>query len=321
MDRILQGLFSRTACRPLCTDGLLGDERLVMAATWEGWGVGPDDRKKLFDQARELARREVSLPRAERLWTEVVDAYRHAVVDAKVPDPEDERQLARALWRHAMVLHALGRPATGLRPGHEAVALFERLENAVSATYPRATALRDHALAELVTALADVGEIAFAAAQPRARLRLLERAISTGLDRAGPALTAGRRVRRALGSAYHNQAVALLDRHLKNATPHGDALAAVSAASQATELRQGLRDDDDPQTNWELANSYGVYALCLIAAADLRRASMVIRPGNRLVAALGPDAQEPRQRLEAAAALLAAANTRSRGRWRPSRRG
>jgi hypothetical protein len=74
---------------------------------------------------------------------------------------------------------------------------------------------RDEDLADLITAMVDLGEIAFAAGEPGTRIDLLEQALALGLRTAGAPPTAGPRTRQAMGTAYHNQATALLHRAME----------------------------------------------------------------------------------------------------------
>jgi hypothetical protein len=76
--------------------------------------VDPDAREELFDRARDASTMQHQWPQADRLWTQVIEAYREAVDTARWVDRNDERQLARARWRHGMLLAMMGRPADGL---------------------------------------------------------------------------------------------------------------------------------------------------------------------------------------------------------------
>ncbi|MFG1883343.1 hypothetical protein [Micromonospora sp. NPDC049102] len=275
--------------------------------------MGPDERRRVFEQARELSTRQETWAEADRLWARVVEAYRDAV-RGPGGTREDQQQLARALWRHSMLLSARGRAADGTAPGGEAVVVFERVYDAVAAEGGNvAAAPRDDALAELITALVDLAEVSFAAGQPATRRDLLERAVTMGLTSAGSPPDAGPRTREAMGTAYHNQAVALLHRHLTRPSSAEGAKEAALAASRACELRQGLLDMARPLTFWELANTYGVYAQCLVLIGDLDRAALVLSMGNRFVETLGPAAAEPAQQLRVAAEMLAREQGGSQG--------
>ncbi|MEV1012151.1 hypothetical protein AB0I89_00090 [Micromonospora sp. NPDC049801] len=276
--------------------------------------MGPDERRRLFEQARERSTRQETWAEADRLWSRVIEAYREAVRGPGRAAREDQQQLARALWRHSMLLSARGWAADAMAPGGEAVVVFERVYDAVAAEFASVLATpRDEALAELITALVDLAEVSFAAGQPATRRDLLERAVTTGLTSAGSPPSAGPRTREAMGTAYHNQAVALLHRHLTRPSPTEGAQEAALAASRACELRQGLLDMARPLSFWEMANTYGVYAQCLVLIGDLDRAAIVLSMGNRFVETLGPAAAEPAQKLRVAAEMLAREKGGSRG--------
>ncbi|MFI6236444.1 hypothetical protein ACIBD9_23040 [Micromonospora sp. NPDC050784] len=95
--------------------------------------VGPDERGRLFEQAREWSRRPDSWANADRLWIRVIDTYRQAAGGPDCAGRHDQQQLARALRRRGMLLSARGRAAEGMAPGGEAVAIFERVYDAVAA--------------------------------------------------------------------------------------------------------------------------------------------------------------------------------------------
>ncbi|MFI6781507.1 hypothetical protein [Micromonospora sp. NPDC050276] len=267
--------------------------------------VGPDERGRLFEQAREWSRRRDTWPEADRLWIRVIDAYREAARGPGHAGRHDQQQLARALRRRGMLLSAHGRAAEGMAPGGEAVAIFERVYDAVAAEAGNvAAAPRDDALAELITALVDLAEVAFTAGQPATRRELLSRAVAVGLAAVGAPPAAGPRTRRAMGVAYHHQATALLHRHLTRPAAADGLREASLAASRACELRQALLDPARPRSLRELADTYGVYARCLAMAGDVERAGVMVALGNRLVKLLGPAAEQPAQNLRVAAELL-----------------
>ncbi|MET8348592.1 MULTISPECIES: hypothetical protein [unclassified Micromonospora] len=268
--------------------------------------MGPDERERLFEGAREASTRQDTWAEADRLWVRVIDAYRQAAQGSGRVDRRDQQQLARALWRRGMLLSAHGRAADGMAPGGAAVALFERVHDAVTAEGGDVTApARDEALAELITALVDLAEVAFAAGQPVTRLELVERAVSVGLRTVASPPAAGPRTREAMGTAYHNQAVALLHRSVTRPASDDSVREAALAASRACELRQGLLDPLRPLSLWEMANTYGVYAQCLALIRDFDRAAMVLGLGNRLVELLGPAGAQPAQALRVAAEMVA----------------
>ncbi|MBM0231371.1 hypothetical protein JNW91_05510 [Micromonospora sp. STR1_7] len=280
--------------------------------------LGPGERDRLFEQARELSQRQGAWAEADHLWVRVIDAYRRAVRDPGQAGRRDQQQLARALWRRGMLLSARGRSAEAMAPGSEAVTIFERVYDAVAAEGGNVAAPpRDDALAELITALVDLAETAFTAGQPATRRELLERAVTVGLTAAGDPPSAGPRTREAMGTAYHNQATALLHRHLTRPSSGDSLREATLAASRACELRQGLLDLTRPLSFWEMANTYGVYAQCLALIRDFDRAAMVLSMGNRFVETLGPAGEQPAQKLRLAAEMLAREKGGSAGsrRW------
>ncbi|MFI6262632.1 hypothetical protein [Micromonospora sp. NPDC051006] len=284
----------------------------------------PEQRDALFEQARERSMRRQSWAEADRLWAEVIDAYRRAVHASGPVDRRDQQQLARALWRRGMLSSARGRHAEGVALGREAVGIFEQVNDTAVAEDGNATGpRRDGALAELITAMVDLAEAAFAAGEPATRVELLEQALATGLRTAGPPPGAGPKTREAMGTAYHNQATALLHRALTAAAPAADAREAAMAASRASELRQNLADPSRPLSLWELANTYAVYAQCLALIHDFDRARMVLQLGNGLAGFLGPAGAEIVAKLRVAAGMVereqastAGAGQRRRWGWR-----
>lgn len=267
--------------------------------------MGPDERSRLFEQAREWSRRPDSWADADRLWIRVIDAYRQAARGSVRPDRHDQQQLARALRWRGMLLSARGRAAEGMAPGGEAVAIFERVYDAVAAEGGDVAAPpRDDALAELIAALTDLAEVAFVAGQPATRRELLGRAVAVGLTAVGSPPSAGPGTRQALGAAYHHQATALLHRHLTRPSSLDGLRDAVLAASRACELRQALHDPARPLSLRELADTYGLYARCLAMTGDVERAGVVLALGDRLVKLLGSAAAQPAEDLRVAAELL-----------------
>ncbi|WP_406079657.1 hypothetical protein [Micromonospora sp. NBC_00858] len=283
--------------------------------------MGPDERERLFERAREHSTRQDTWAEADRLWIQVIDAYRQAVQGPGRVDRRDQQQLARALWRRGMLLSARGRAADGMAPGGEAVTLFERVNDVVAAEGGNvADPPRDEALAELITALVDLAEVAFAAGQPTTRLELVERAVAVGLLTGSPP-SAGPRTREAMGTAYHNQATSLLHRAVTRPASGDSIREAALAASRACELRQGLLDPLRPLSLWEMANTYGVYAQCLALIRDFDRAEMVLGLGIRLVELLGPAGEQPALKLRVAAEMVVREKATSQGSAGPRRWG
>jgi len=266
--------------------------------------MGPDEREALFERARELSTQQRTWSDADALWGKVIDAYDAAVRDARMLDRNDVRQLARALWRRSMLLPMIGRAADGLAPGRRAVTLFEQLNDAVAAEEHDVTAARrDAALAELITAMIDLGEVTFAAGDADGRIALVDQALGVGLRVVQPP-AAGRRTRAAMATGYHNHATALVHRYLERG---GDAQEAALAGSRAVQLRQELADPAQPLSMWELGNTYAIYAQCLALIGDLDRAGMVLELGNALVDVLRPAGADIAAKLRVAASLVDAA--------------
>ncbi|MEV2238847.1 hypothetical protein [Micromonospora sp. NPDC049891] len=276
----------------------------------------PEAREEIFERAREYSTQPARWEQADVLWARVVEAYRQAVAGGRV-DRNDQRQLARALWRHGMLLTALGRHDRATESGHEAVVLFTEIHQAVAAEHPEPTqARRDEALGELITAMVDCGESAFLAGSPDVRLDLLDKALGIGLHTAGPPPGAGPRTREAMATAYHNFANALLHRHQQQGATT-DAQEATLAGSRATELRLKALDPHRPITLWELGNTYSVYAQALLATGDVERARLVVDHGIQLTDLLGAAGMEIRQKLRATAELIRGASGSGGGgrRW------
>jgi hypothetical protein len=133
-------------------------------------------------------------------------------------------------------------------------------------------------------------------------------------SRTGPPPTAGPHTRRALGTVYHNLAVALTN------APAGPSLdeaqQAALSASRAVELRQSVLDHDDLMTGWELANTYFVFASRLVLIQDFDRADMVVKLAGALVKILEPAGGDLTRQLRGTASLVADARALASGRRR-----
>lgn len=279
--------------------------------------MGPEEREALFERARDLSTQQRTWPDADARWREVIREYQAAIRDSRRPDRHDQRQLARALWRRSMLLSAMGRATDGLPPGRQAVELFGQLNDVVAQEERDVTApRRDGALAELITAMVDLGEVEFAAGNVETRIALVDQALGVGLRAVQPP-AAGRRTREAMATGYHNYATALLHRYLQ-ARDGDDAREAALAGSRALQLRQELLDPARPISAWELANTCAIYAHCLALIGELEQARGALELGNRLVDLLGPAGAEIAAKLRATAELVDAA-PRPTG-WRPWRR-
>lgn len=276
--------------------------------------MGPAERKALFDRAKLLSTQRHDWPAAEAAWVEAIGAYRVSVREASRPDRDDQRQLARALWRHSMLLAAMGRAASGVAPGQQAVALFQQLHDVAAKEGGDVTAPhRDEALAELITAMIDLSEVAFAAGDAEERVALLDRALGAGLSVVPPP-QAGQRTREAMATGYHNYAVAL---YLRRSDHDGDQQEAALAGSRAFQLRQEMLDPARPISLWELANTCVVYAQCLALIGERGRARTTLELGDKLADVIGPAAGDIGAKLRAAREVVDAAPRR---RWWSRRR-
>ena len=275
-----------------------------------------DAREELFARARESSTDQGTWAEAERQWVEVIDAYRTAPSADEGADTHRRQMLARSLWRYAMLLTMRGRAVEALTPAREAVRIFVRVDATVAAGHTAVgDRARDEALAELITAMVDLGEILFAADDRRGRLKTLDEALKAGL-RAGPPPTAGPLTRRAMGTGYHNLAVALTNTRLPGLSPD-QAREAALAASRAVELRQSLIDPADAMTGWELANSYLVFTQRLVLIEDVDRAGMVVKLARALIEVLEPAGGDLTDQLRETSSLVAAARiTAQRHRWK-----
>ncbi|TDE28359.1 hypothetical protein [Actinomadura sp. 6K520] len=256
--------------------------------------MDPDEREELFEQAVNLAADRRTWSDADRLWTRVVSAYEAAIDTSAKVDRNDERQVARALWRHASLLSMLGRADEAVDRGRKAVTWFTRIHDAVNAEHadPK-TGRRDEALGELLTAMADLAGFEFTAGRHAARLDLLRQAAESGIAEAANPLTAGPHTKRAMGFVYHHYAAALLE----SGGDRDDLVQASLMASLAVEIRQGDLDAAKLDTAWELASTYVVFARCLVAMDDRPRLDMLVPLAENLMDFLGPSAADLREEL------------------------
>jgi hypothetical protein len=258
--------------------------------------MGPDEREELFERAKALAADRRTWRDADGLWVRVIASYQEAIEAAAKVDRNDERQLARAQWRHASLLAVLGRGFEAARTGREAVASFARVHDAVSAEEADPTASRrDQALGELLIAMADLAGFELNAGSSDLRLDLLRRAAELGVGQVGNPLTAGPYTREAMAFVYHHFADALLD----HGQEHDDLVQASLMASLATDIRQADLRPSDPQSVWRLATTCVTFARCLARTGDEQRLADVARLAENLMASLGPAADGLRARLRA----------------------
>jgi hypothetical protein len=261
-----------------------------------GEGVGPDEREELFERAKALAADRETWPEADRLWIRVISSYREAIEGAVRADRNDERQLARAQWRHASLLAVLGRAVEAAQTGREAVASFARVHDAVSAEEADPmTPRRDQALGERLIATVDLAGFELGAGSSGLRLDLLRQAAELGMGQVGNPLTAGPHTREAMGFVYHHFAVALLD----HGRDRDDLVQASLMASLATDIRQADLQPAHPGSVRSLAATCVTFARCLVRMGDEERLAGVVRLAEDLMASLGPAADDLRAQLRA----------------------
>ncbi|GAA0547447.1 hypothetical protein [Actinomadura livida] len=258
--------------------------------------MSPDEREELFEQAVRLSADRRTWSDADRLWTRVVSAYEAAIRTSPKADRNDERQLARALWRHASLLTMLARADEAVASGRQAVTWFKQIHDAVTAD--GTTQRRDEALGTLLTAMADLAGFEFNAGRPAARLDILRQAAELGIAEVANPLTAEPHTKRAMGFVYHHFAAALLE----GDHDRDDVVQASLMASMAVEIRQSELDATNPSSAWELASTYVVFARCLVAMDDRPRLDMLVPLAENLMDHLGPSAAALRAELHATVA-------------------
>jgi tetratricopeptide (TPR) repeat protein len=233
------------------------------------------------------------LAAAEPLLKTAVDGY--AVVARDSDDPLVLRAYATALWRYSLVLHAAGRVAQARLEGQQGAAVRRRLLGSLRP----GSAEHTEVLAESATALADLGETAFATGRPYERIALLDEAIEWCGDHADP------RVRRALGTALHNKTMAMFAAYLSEGSGEEQALVELEAVvARAVEIRDALKDPGEPLTTWELANSLLRRCDVAILRMDGGTALHSLLRAWRLMERLGTGADDLREQALRAAALL-----------------
>ncbi|REE95703.1 hypothetical protein [Thermomonospora umbrina] len=253
------------------------------------------DAESLFRRACELSADPSNLDEAAGLWPEVIDAYRELGV--REPGPSSGRGLARALWRHSLLLLATQRVPEAVAAGEEAVEVFDRvLDQTLLLRFEECVSpAMDQAVADAVRARTDLAQALTAAGRLEERTAVLSQAVAKAVLSGGP-LT-----RRALGTAHHDLSVAELNDFMcaaEGGRGDADPRSAALSASRATEIRRELADTTDPATLWELAGTYTHYAKCLLVLGDGERAVAVVRLARSLVAFDPPLFREIRPRLD-----------------------
>ncbi|HSJ45770.1 MAG TPA: hypothetical protein VK923_13905 [Euzebyales bacterium] len=254
---------------------------------------------ELYDDSVHLATSDGDGPAAAAAAGAAVSAYRRILAG----QPAERwhatlRQLARALWRRAVVLsELLDRPRDALGPGREALSLTRRVLRVVE----RAEEF-DELVGELGVTIHDLSTIAMAAGLVGEHDQLAEEVAR--LD----TTSVGRDAMRTLGAALHNRAAEACETTVALAE-HGrgmraTVLAGIRNSAQAVAVRRETADDD-PMAQWELANSQLAHGhlRCLNGEGQQGAQSMADAYHTVLTLA-GPAGQTMREAAEAA--LLAA---------------
>jgi TPR repeat protein len=250
---------------------------------------------ELYRRAAELAHRPGSEADAERISADAVAAYR-----SLQPADDDplalplRREFALALWRHSLLLHQQGRPQAALEPGREGIALARAVLDAAGPSHPE----HDELIGETATAMNDLSQAAMAVGRREEHDQLLRDAVAL-CER-----QRGFRARQALGTALHNQAVAVANAMVADAArrrPTDEERARLlEELDRVVELRRDLLDSDHPVTFWELASSLRLRGVmrCRLSMAEEGAADLL--EGWRTAEPLeGPSADTLRAELRA----------------------
>jgi hypothetical protein len=253
----------------------------------------------IYDEAVRLATSDGNGPAAAAAAGAAVAAYRRLLAG----QPADHwhatlRQLARALWRHAIVVsELLGRPRDALGPGREALTLSRRVLRVVE----RAEEF-DELVGELGATMHDLSTIALSADLIGEHDQLMEEVARLDAD------GVGRGAVRALGAALHNRAAEACETTVALAE-HGRAMqptviAGIRNSERAVLVRRATAGDD-PMAQWELANSQLAHGHLRCLKGDGQAGAQSMADAYHTVLALrGPAGQTMRDAAEAA--LLAA---------------
>lgn len=269
-----------------------------------GPAVVPDvprsEADDLYDTSAHLMTSAADGPAAAAAAGAAVAAYRRLLaVQPAERWPMILRRLARALWRHALILNELlGRPRDALGPGREALTLTRRALRTVEHD--------DHfddLIGQLGVTLHDVAHIARTAGLIGEYDQAAEEAVRLRTSGVGADAL------RTLGAALHGRAadacettVALVERgHDMGPT----VAAGVHTSGHAIGIRRTLLRDDDPMTFWELANSQLANGHLWCLAGDGQAGAQAMADAHETVATL-PGAPGRAMRDAAGTALLAA---------------
>jgi hypothetical protein len=254
---------------------------------------------ELYDDSVHLATSDGDGPAAAAAAGAAVAAYRRRLAGQSAEHWHATlRRLARALWRHAIVLsELLDRPRDAMGPGREAVSLPRRVLRVVE----RAEDF-DELVGELGMTLHDLSTIALSAGLVGEHDQLAEEVARLETT------SVGETAMRALGAALHNRAaeacettVALAER---GRGMRATVLAGIRNSGHAVRVRRATAGTD-LMAQWELANSQLAHGhlRCLNGEGQQGAQSMADAYHTVLTLA-GPAGQTMREAAEAA--LLAA---------------
>jgi hypothetical protein len=254
---------------------------------------------ELYDEAVRLATCDGDGPASAAAAGAAVSEYRRLLA----VQPAEHwyavlRRLARALWRHAIVLNELlGRPRDAMGPGREALLLTRRALRVVEHAEEF-----ERLVAELGIRLHDLGHIARCAGLIGEHDQLAEEARRLHVD------SVGGQAMRALGAALHDRAAEACETTVALAEAGRDIQPTVAAGlttSRAAVVARRIVLGDDPMSRWELANSQLAHGHLLCLDGEGQRGAQAIADAYDTVRALpGPAGQTMREAAEAA--LMAA---------------
>jgi hypothetical protein len=245
------------------------------------------DADALYERGIRIVAGGADGPAAAAAAGAAVAAYRRLRVDPAKSGPRHviDRKLARALWRHAIVLHELlDRPRDAVGPGRESVALGQQLLRATTSDAP----WYGKVVGEVTTAMHDLCRIVEAAAlvDEHARLTAQVQQLCAGRDRP---------TTREVGAALHHRAASAGEAAhalaARGRSPAAVVCAGIDASARAVMVRRGLVDGDEPVTRWELANSLLAHGHLRCLLGDAQVGALTIVEAYRTVASLpGPSA-------------------------------
>jgi hypothetical protein len=254
---------------------------------------------EVYDEAVRLATSDGDGPASAAAVGAAVTAYRRLLA----AQPAEQwyavlRRLARALWRHAIVLsELLGRPRDAMGPGREALLMTRRALRVVEHADEF-----DSLVAELGIRLHDLSHIARCAGLIGAHDQLAEEARRLDVE------SVGEQAMRALGAALHDRAAEACETTVALAEAGRDIRPTVTAGlatSRAAIATRRTVVGGDPMSRWELANSQLAHGHLRCLNGEGQRGAQAIADAYDTVRALpGPAGQTMREAAEAA--LLAA---------------